>query len=803
MANRMHHFQLEETDPVMVFRKILLILGTLVLIVTTATAEEEQPTLHRIGFFEGGKTPTHALLRHEFRRVLEQTAPADLRVIFTPAGFKSAQWHRDSCRIMAAELTASREVDLIVAMGPWVVEDLIEAGCDKPIIAMHRFDPIAEELVTGDGRPVAENLTVHIKPGKVETDLATLADLVPVKKVGILFFPSAGEQATVFSRFEKIASQFGFEVVTADEYNNFGTYAFFKSFDQFKGMDIDAVYLGPMWGMDAIKTTEFLERTATKKLPVFTYEGNAPVTRGAIASNGTLAFVSDARFNAWKAVRIMQGETPADLPVIFGERPVLVVNEGAARTCDVGLPRQLLYTGDLITAPPPEDAAVMTLPEAVSRALAQNPGYLARYDALEAAASAAREATSDYLPQVDLDVSVFHLSDNAVNNSREWLDQNGYASTIRLQQTIFSLETIREIQVAGQRRELERIRQDNARQDLEYGVAVAYLNCIQARQQLQIEQQNREHIDLYMEIARLKQLLEEADSLDAVRWESEWHNSTARVVEAYYNVKIADVLLNVLLNVPNDYLFAFDTAYFSDDKMLQQYRRLYDISATAAEQTELQNYLVNVATSENPGARSSRAMVALRKTLVSKNKSGFLPTIGFQADFTYADRLADDLPMFAEEKDSWSLLGFLKMPIFSGGERLRAQGKLKARLSEAEFVRDSVSLAIMGRIATDLGQLFSYSDRMPPAYRAQGAARNVLEQNLRGYEFESTELTDLVEAQTNALNAERRLITTRFGYYLSLARLVRDIGWTTTESNNAFDREFFVRLSEYAAAHKP
>ena len=787
----------------MTVKKILLGIVLLASLVGPSATCVEQPKNFRIGFFEGGKTPTHALLRHEFRRVLEEIAPADFRVIFTPVGFKSALWNRDTCRTMAAQLTARQDVDLIVCLGPWVVEDLLAAGCDKPIIAMHRFDPIAENLVSDDGRPIAENLTVHIKPGKIETDLATVADLMPVKKVGILFFPSADEHTAIFSRLEKIAGQLGFEVVTADEYNNYGTYAFFKSYDQLKRSEIDAVYLGPMWGMDAIKTREFIERTADHKIPVFSYEGNAPVKAGAVASNGTLAFVSDARFNARKAVRIMQGELPADLPVLFGERPVLVVNEEAARTCGVDLPRQLLYTGDIIAAPPPEDASVMTLPEAIGRALAQNPGYLARYDALEAAAAAAREVTAQYLPQVDLDVSVFHLSDNAVNNSHNWLDQSGYASTVRLQQTIFSLESMRGIRAAAQRREIQQIEQDKARQDLEYGVAVAYLNCLQAQQQYQIEQQNREHVDLYMEVARLRHLLDGADSLDIIRWESEWHNGTARVIEAYYNVKIARVMLNVLLNVPTDYLFALDTGYFSDDKMLQQYRRLYEFSSTADKQLQLQNYFVGVATSENPNARSFDAIVDLQKTLLSKNRAGFLPTVGFQAAFTYADRMADDRPLFAEEKDSWSLLGFLRIPIFSGGERRRAADRLKATLSQTEFLRDSVSLEIMGRISRDLNEVLSYSDRMPPAYRAQGAARNVLEPILRGYEFGTAELADLLDAQTNALGAEQRLITSRFGYYLSLARLVNHIGWTTSEHHNAFDSEFFRQLNEYAAGQQP
>ena len=78
-----------------------------------------------------------------------------------------------------------------------------------------------------------------------------------------------------------------------------------------KNEKVDAIYMLPAWGLDIVMLGEFFKATNSDKVPIFTYEGNSPVTKGAMASNSNLNFVTEARFNAWKVLQIINGTTPA------------------------------------------------------------------------------------------------------------------------------------------------------------------------------------------------------------------------------------------------------------------------------------------------------------------------------------------------------------------------------------------------------------------------------------------------------------------------------------------------------------
>ena len=184
----------------------------------------------RIGFFEGGDQKMHQVLRQEFRRQIELILPEGFSVSYPPRGFQTASWKRSRCRELAIRLKNAEEVDLVVTFGPWVVEELLEAGFDRPIVALYQFDPEAAGLINDVGRPVAENLSLHTDRKKLESDLRMLAAIVDLKKLGVLYFPSGDESEKVLDQFRMYGRMMGFEVVSAYGENAVGTYAFFNAY---------------------------------------------------------------------------------------------------------------------------------------------------------------------------------------------------------------------------------------------------------------------------------------------------------------------------------------------------------------------------------------------------------------------------------------------------------------------------------------------------------------------------------------------------------------------------------------------
>jgi len=760
----------------------------------TIESSAQSPKRVRLGYFEGGMYPVHSALRQEFTRQLRLVLPEDYEVVFVPEGYRSAGWKRDSCRILAKQLVATSSIDMVVAFGPWVVEDLLEAGFDRPIVAMHQFDPVAQGLIDNNGRPVAPNLTVHVKPGRLEEDLKTLASLVDIKRLGVLYFPSGDEKEEVISAIASLGKTLGYEIVTAEGFDNYGTYAFFKSYHQLD-KKIDALYLPPMWGMDDIKIEAFFDMVSRDRIPTFTSEARYLVERGAFGSNAAYSIVSDARYNALKAARILQGELPANLSVEFRGGTALAVNELTAQQCRVSLSMEVLNEAYLVAAPDPETTPHYTLVDAIERARSHNPGYLAQYDALETAAQAAKQAYSSYLPQVVAIASVTHLDDNTVANFRGTLENDCYRSTILLSQRIFSAEVIKSIQLAAKQKNLKQVNLRQAKLDLDLAVAAAYMNYLETKEALEIQLRYRDLIDHSLEIAGTRLLLENGSEIDLLRWKDERHRATSRVIHARNNIKIAAVILNVLFNLPGNNPVSLETIAFSLRRFWNDYDLLYSLISTATDQERLQDIMVQQAIAENPFLRSFDIDIAIQRDLLSKNRARYFPSLDFQASLNYVDRQVDNPPTFVEENNTWSVWGGLTLPIFLGTDRIRERARLRAQLNQVEFEKDAASLEVMGKVRSGTYDLVTRMSSVPRAIRSAELAVQNLKLVLEQYEAGRLGLVYLLEALRNARNAELNLISERYGFYLSMARLVHDIGWSV-HGGNTFREEFLYRLSE-------
>ncbi|MCK4461023.1 MAG: hypothetical protein KAW46_04430, partial [candidate division Zixibacteria bacterium] len=307
------------------------------LVILTLTAVAQQKKRINLAFFEAGRCLEHDILRDEFSHQLRQLTPDDFEIIPIPQGYKMAEWKRDSCRLLAAELVALEDADMVVALGPWVVEDLLAAGYDKPIVALNRVDPAAEGLLDKAGRPIAPNLTVQARPVQLARDIDALTRLTDVRRLGVLYFPTGEEQNDIMSKLQSLGEQHGFEVVMGEGYDNKGAYAFFKAYRSLAGK-VDAVYLFPMWAMDGIKIREFFAMTKRDKMPTFVWEGAYLIQRGALAGNSGFSVIPQARMAAVKLVKIIEGATPGDLPVVFDVPPGLSINEATAAQCGVTIP---------------------------------------------------------------------------------------------------------------------------------------------------------------------------------------------------------------------------------------------------------------------------------------------------------------------------------------------------------------------------------------------------------------------------------------------------------------------------------
>ena len=535
----------------MLFRQLAqrVLLAAVALVSLADSSQAAEPKKIRLGYFEGGKYPYHDRLKDEFFRQLNTILPDSIEAAFAPEGYRSAEWDKAASTQMAKELTDVKTIDLVVAAGPWVVRDLLNAGFKKPIIGIHQFAPQYEGLLDKKGKPVASNLTIHYQKNKIESDLTALASLVKLKRLGLLYFPSSGEADSVLAQVKAVGVKLGFEVVTASGENNKGTFAFFNAYGKLE-KNIDALYVGPMWACDIQMINQFFYNADHDKIPVMTSEDRFLVDRGAFLTNNAFGIFAEARFDAYKTAQIIMGNKPNKLPVEFSIPSTLAINEAAARKNRISIEPQLYSEAYLVPAPPDEDVTIVTLSYANGRAVSFNPGDTAQREAVESALKEAMKAYKEYFP-------------NSVNRSN-------------LHEDVFSLRTMNSIQIAQVLDGPEPNNPVPVQLKLEQAVTEAFLNYLKAEEVLKVEFRLRELIDRNIAVSHARHLAEKVDDRDLTGWRVEREKSTQSIVYAQNNLKVARILLNVLMNYPAEQELSLEVDRFNVESTQKLYGQLFE-----------------------------------------------------------------------------------------------------------------------------------------------------------------------------------------------------------------------------------
>lgn len=779
---------------------IFLALGVIAVTasITTAPAKAE-PVMIRLGYFEGGEHPIHVFLRDEFERQLAALAPEDTQFVFVPEGYRSASWIRDTSRVMAAQLVGVETVDIMVAYGPWVVEDLLAAGYDRPILAMRQLDPIASGLADSTGRPVAGNLTVHIQAEKIERDVAMLSQLMDLKRLGVLLFPAnEAEREGVLQRIRSVGRQAGFEVETAEGSNMHGTFAFFKAYNALP-KDLDAVYLGPLWGMDITKVNEFLKMTRAGGTPAFTWEGRFLVTRGALASRYGYGMVAEAFYNARKTLSMARGEKPDSLPTVFSPAASLVINEETALLTGVDIPFEALISGSVVSSPQPEGAEPYTVTDAVARAAVGNPGFLATYDRLDQAASAAAEAAAAYRPRLRATASAGYLDDNTLNNTVEPLDNEQFRAGLQLEQQLLSLETIRGIQRARHERALAEIDQHQARLDLERAVAAAYLDYQQAIEKMLVEQRYQEVVERSLERAAARFHLAGEGQADLVRWQDERQQALVRLLEARNTLQAARAIFHGLLNLPEDVPVRLVDTLATPGQLARDYMLLAPLAVKGETRASFESALLQAAHESSPTMLRYDRRLALQHSRLAENKARFWPSLDLHASVNLSDEINDNLGVIDEKHDTWSVFARLNLPLYLGGERFKERSRLKAGLSELEFRRDAAGIDLSGKLHQRTGRMAVIAASLPRLARSRELVVQNLELTVEAYESGRRDVTALIETYRHARDTELKEIESRFSYLKTMAALVTELGWSSSNEYVDFYTLFHRRVDELLA----
>jgi putative tryptophan/tyrosine transport system substrate-binding protein len=249
----------------------------------------------------------------------------------------------DSTRLplLADELVRLRP-DLIVALDPPAALAAKKATASIPIIAAILNDPVRLGLIASYARP-GGNLTgilsqVEGLPGK-QVEIAQ--ELVPaITLIGVLANPANATHAYQRQEVETAAAAKGVKVIAAETRSKGDLEPAFNSL-RAAGVRLAIVLRDNMFVSERRRIADL---ATTMRLPTIGSQ-NSYVEAGGPISYG----VEDSE-NHHRAAdfvdKILKGAKPADLPVEFPTKLLLVINMKTAKTLDLTIPPTLLSRAD-------------------------------------------------------------------------------------------------------------------------------------------------------------------------------------------------------------------------------------------------------------------------------------------------------------------------------------------------------------------------------------------------------------------------------------------------------------------------
>jgi putative ABC transport system substrate-binding protein len=225
--------------------------------------------------------------------------------------------------------------DVIVAISTPSAQAVAAATTEIPLVFSAVTDPLAAGLVASIEAP-GGNVTGVSDMAPIGDHLALIQEITPdVKVLGVLFNPGEANSVSSVAAVKEEASKLGIEVVEGPATKSADVQAAARSLVG----KVDAIYVPT--DNTIVSALESAVGVANEaQLPLYAADTDS-VARGALAAVGFNYFDVGVQ-TAAIVDRVLQGENPGAIPVVFASGTDLQVNKATAAAIGIELPQSVL-----------------------------------------------------------------------------------------------------------------------------------------------------------------------------------------------------------------------------------------------------------------------------------------------------------------------------------------------------------------------------------------------------------------------------------------------------------------------------
>ena len=736
----------------------------------------------------------------------------EFKIKFPESKILSGDWDLEKTHGNLLQLLNDPEVDIVIAYGEISSRlAVFTPNLTKPVIAPVAINAELQRMPIKNGTSGINNLNYLSFTSNLNNQIPVFKKLYDFNKVAMLInqnYYSSQKfiRDTIESKLERIIEGVDVEFVPVG-FN-------YESVVETVSPDVDAVIIQPVRFLSYQQIDDLISRFKERGIPTFSIFDERYVQGEALAGFVPKNFFQrHSRRIALNIQAILLGESAGDLPVTIQIDDEFIINMKTAEEFKIYPSWSLYNNSRMINTIEEKPDRVLSLVGAIAIAEEFNLDYLAEQMKFESGKMDVNIARSNLLPQLKSSLTGTLIDNYRASNSSGQNAEKTISGGLTLEQLIYDVDTWTNFDVKSLNQVLREYELQQAKLDLIKITSVSYFEVLLAKTLEKINKNNLNLSNSNMEIARYRVNVGSANLTEIYRWESEIANSLKNVIQANANRNLAEIKLNRLLNFPSEESIDLDEDSMDElidivtsEKVMKYYKNKLDFKI-------FRNFMVEESYPYSPELNVINKAIDIQERIsTAATTQFFFPTIGLwgQINNTFYRGGAGSefnpvtipgigqFQIGAPPKDfSWNVGLTLSLPLFEGAGRFaeveQASIELKKLHYQKESLQDQLEQAV--RSALHLSGS-SYAGMIQAKISAQSSLKN-LDIVINMYSQGFASITELLDAQNAALQAELLAISSQFDFLIDMMNVQRSIGEFIFTYDLDELEAFINRLEEY------
>jgi len=750
----------------------------------------QQPEPLNLGILVDDTGPDFAQVLDRLIDEITAVVGVDATVRFSSEDLRETDFDLVRARAMYQSLLDGTP-DVILAFGPISAQAVTgQPEYPKPTIlfgTINRDVIVIDEDRTSSG---INNFTYVVTSQSYARDLATFRTLHAFENVGVVLPEDRVKVLSVKEALEQEAASSGtsYELIS---------YRSPESLDPYLGT-IDAVYLADSWGIPDDEIRAVAAKLIERRIPSFSGGRRQDVEMGIMATthpeeNLTQLF----RRIALHVEAVANGENLSERPIFVDFAETLTVNVNTAQLVGVPLRYSLIATtefvGDFVNS---LSEQTYELADMVDEALAENLVIRVQRRDVDLAQQDVRTARSKYLPSISAQATGSAIDPSLAELSAGQNPQYSASGSLVLNQVIFSPGANANIDIQEKLLEAQQQNLRAAEQDIILDAANAFFNALIFKANVRIQTENLDVTKRNLRVAESNFLVGQSGRGDVLRLRSEVSRDMQALIESINQLERSFYAINQLLNNPvNREIDVADALVDGEPLSREGFGQLSALLDDPSTRVPLEDFLVAKALENAPElAALDFNLAAVDRTIALNGRQRFLPTIAAIAQY---EQTLDQGGAGAPDPAAPTLDGYytaglsFSIPLFDSNLRNIDREAARLQRDQLRLNHESTVVAIEKSVRDVVLELINQLTNIELSGVSEEAAAESLELTQAAYSYGAVGVVDLLDAQTNLLQAQLARASAAYGFLSTGMALGRLVGHYFILSTDAENQDFF------------